>query len=92
VNFEAEIRMSQWVFDQELYNKVEADILGNNFDAVRLAVCHMKISERSSSNRSVRRTKEDHNGTIAEKISDSVNPTSAILRYDSCSPGIFTLQ
>jgi hypothetical protein len=37
--------------------------LGNNFDVVGLVVCHR---ERSSPNRSVRHTKEDRNGTVAE--------------------------
>jgi hypothetical protein len=90
MNFEAKLRMIQWVFDQEPYNKVEAGILGNKFYVVGLAVCHMKIWERSSSNRSVRRTEEDRNGTVAEKISDSGNPTPVILHRDSRSPGIFT--
>jgi hypothetical protein len=34
MDFEAELRMIQGVSDQESYNKVEASILGNNFDVV----------------------------------------------------------
>jgi hypothetical protein len=56
MNFEIELRMIQWVSNQEPYNKVKAGILGNNFDLVGLVGCHLKIWERSSSNRSVRRT------------------------------------
>jgi hypothetical protein len=64
MNFEAELRMIQWVSNQETYNKVEAGILGNNFDAVRLAVCHKKIGEQSSSNCSVRRTEWTPHGIV----------------------------
>jgi hypothetical protein len=31
------------MYDQEPYNKVEAGMMGNNFNAVWLAVRHMKI-------------------------------------------------
>jgi hypothetical protein len=91
MNFEIELHMIRWVSNQEPYNKVEAGILGNNFDLVGLVGCHIKIWERSSSIRSVRCTEEDCNGTVAEKISDSVNSTPAILRRDSRSPGRSTL-
>jgi hypothetical protein len=42
MNFEAKLRRIQWVSDQEPYNKVKAGTLGNKFDVVGLAVCHMK--------------------------------------------------
>jgi hypothetical protein len=47
MNFEAELRMIQWVSNHEPYNKVEAGILGNNFDAVGLAVRHMKTENKA---------------------------------------------
>jgi hypothetical protein len=82
MNFEAELRMLQWVSDQEPYNKVEAGILGNNFDVVGLAVYHMKIGEQSSSSCSVRRTEEDRHGTISEKIPGAVHPPPVNPRHD----------
>jgi hypothetical protein len=34
------------MYDQEPYNKVEAGIMGNNFDVVGLVVHHIKIEEQ----------------------------------------------
>jgi hypothetical protein len=67
MNFEIELRMIQWVSNQEPYNKVKAGILGNNFDVAELVGCHMKIGKWGSSNRSVRWTEQDRHGTVPAK-------------------------
>jgi hypothetical protein len=77
MNFEIELRMNQWVSNQEPYNKVEAGLLGNNFDTDELVGCHMKIGERGPSSCSVRTTEEDPDGTIVEKIFSAVNLTAS---------------
>jgi hypothetical protein len=66
-NFEIELRRIQWVSNQEPYNKVNAGILGNNFDVVGLVGCHMKIGERSPSICPIRWTEEDRDCTVSEK-------------------------
>jgi hypothetical protein len=51
--------------------------------------CHMKNGERSSPNRSVIASDEDHHGTVTRKISGAVNLTSVICRRNSRLPGRF---
>ena len=99
MNFEIELRMIQWVSNQEPYNKVEAGILGNNFDVVGLVGCHIKIWEWSSLTCSVRRTEWSSHGTVTWKrsqvqwISPPVNPHRDPHRCcDSCPVALFEVK
>jgi hypothetical protein len=61
------------MFDQGLYNKVQAGTLDNNFDVVALVVCHIKIQEKHPSMCPVRCSEEDPDGIMSKNISDAVH-------------------
>jgi hypothetical protein len=52
----------------------------------------MKNGERSSPNRAVRASDEDHHGTVTRKISGAVNLTPVIYCRNSRPPGRFVLR
>jgi hypothetical protein len=64
MNFKNNLRIIQWESNQEPYNKVEAGILGNNFDIGGLVGCHTKIREWGPTSCSVKTTEKDRDGTL----------------------------
>jgi hypothetical protein len=51
-----------------------------------------KIGEPSLLTTSVKRSDEDHHGTVTRKIIGAVNLTPVIFRRNSCSPERFVLR
>ena len=87
MNIEIDLRMIQWESNQEPYNKVEAGILGNNFNVVGLEGCHIKIGEWSPSICPVGWTKPDRDGTVTEQDSRCSAPVTGDLRAVICVVG-----
>jgi hypothetical protein len=72
MNFGANLSLIKWANDQGSYDWIGAGIYVNNFDVVRSVAYHIEIKGKRPWRCSVRTTKEDPDGTVVKRSSDSV--------------------